>query len=131
MADPNTLTVLQGKTFRVIFKMADSSSNPISLAGYGATFTVYNRAGGSVSLTVNDTMAGDPDTTGNTDAPVIIEPAGATGQINVRLGSDQTATLTRDGVYDMTLYSLTDSTEVEEVAAGPLTIVLKGADTAS
>jgi hypothetical protein len=125
--DPNQLTAYQGKTFRVSFQVSDGSQ-PQSLAGYGATFQILQRAGGTVVLEVDDTMTGDSLDAGNADVPVAIEPNGQTGLVQVRLGADQTATLTKSGVYDCSIYSKTDSTEVQLLAGGPLSVILIGGE---
>ena len=131
--DPNTLIMYQGKTFRVVFTLNSGGATPVpqSLAGFGARIQILNRAGGSVLVDVNDKTTIDPITkqaypTG--DAPVVVEPNGKTGQVAIRLGADVTATITKSGVYDATIYSLTDSTEVARLASGPLTLIPVGGD---
>jgi hypothetical protein len=144
LTDPNLLTMLQGKTFRVVFTMKTSGATPVpvSLAGYGAMFTIYTRAGGSIVLQVLDTTTVDPDagsfpwpanpptpgTFPSGDAPVQVEPSGLTGQVWVRLGADITSTISKTGAYDAVIYLKSDPTEVQPLASGPLLVLPFGAD---
>jgi hypothetical protein len=124
--DPHILTVRQDKTYRVVFRLKSATGTPVSLAGYGARFAVLNRPDGTVLIHVDDTTF-DP---GNpSDPAVVLEPAGATpgtGEIHIRLGADQTALLTKNGVYDCAIYSKTDATEIQPVCSGPLTLLRVG-----
>lgn len=129
--DPKILTIRQGKTFRVTFQMTTSGATPtpISLAGYGARFQVLSRVGGTVLITVDDTTF-DP---GNpADKSVYVEPGGATpaiGQIQIRLGADQTALLTRNCAYDCGIYLKSDpNTEIEPICSGPVVLLKLGAE---
>lgn len=127
MADPLILTVRQGKTYRVVFRVKDTNNNPVSLTGYGARFQVVSRVGGSVLVSVDDTM----DDPGNmSDSSVQVEPGAtpAIGEIHVRLGADQTASLLRSGAYDAEIYSKTDPTEVQPVCSGPLILLPLGSE---
>lgn len=125
--DPRILTIRQGKTYRVTFRFRDVLNNPISLAGYGARFQVLTRVGGTVVISVDDTTK-DP---GNLTIPsILIEPGGtpAMGQIQVRLGADQTVLLTRNGAYDCGIYQKTDPlTEVQPICSGPVVLLKLGA----
>lgn len=123
--DPHTLTVRQGKTYRVVFRIKDAAGNPVSLQGYGARFQILNRPDGTALINVDDTMA-DP---GNpADANVQLEPGAtpAIGEIHVRLGADETLLLSRTGVYDCGIYSKVDATEVQPVSSGPLVVLRVG-----
>lgn len=125
--DPKILTVRQAKTYRVVFRVKDVNGNPLSLTGYGARFQIVSRVGGTVLLSVDDTM----DDPGNAmDSSIIIQPGAtpAIGEIHVRLGADQTALLARNGAYDIGIYSKTDVTEVQPVCSGPLIVLAIGAE---
>lgn len=130
MSDASSLTLRQGKTYRVVFRMTDADNNPIPLTGYGATFQVLNRANGTVLILVDDTTPDPGDLTSQDPAGVVLEPGAtpAIGEVHVRLGADQTLALTRDGVYDCAIYSKTDPTEVQPVASGPLVVLTVGSE---
>jgi hypothetical protein len=119
------LTVRQGKTYRVVFRLKDALGNPVSLAGNGARFRVLNRPDGTVLVDVDDTKV-DPGFPA--DADVQLEPGAtpATGEVHVRLGADQTTLIARSGVYDCELYSKTDPTEVQPISSGPLVLLRVG-----
>jgi hypothetical protein len=119
-ADPRTLYVRQGDTFRATFTWEDSAGNPNSLTGYHALFQVLNRVGGTAQLTVSSQDSAEDDGT------VTIEPDDTTGVITVRLTAQQTATLTRNCVYTLDIISLTDATEVDNISAGPVVVSLAG-----
>jgi hypothetical protein len=132
-SDPNALTMLKGKTFRATFQVNNNATTPtaVSLAGYGATFTVYNRVGGTAVFSLTDQTTTDPATNepfATGDAPVLVEPDSQTGLIAVRVGADLTAMVTRSGAYEVTIYKQTDSTEIQLIAAGPLFVLPPGAD---
>lgn len=123
--DPRTLTVNQGKTYRVVFRARDGAGALIPLTGYGARFVVLSRANGNVLIAVSD-LTEDP---GNlADPNVQVEPAGLVGEVHVRLGADQTSILTRNCVYDAVIYSKTDATEVLPLSSGPIVLVKVGGE---
>ena len=125
--DPRVLTLRQNKTFRVVFRLLNPgvTPTPVSLVGYGATFQILAKPDGTVLVSVDDTSF-DP---GNpADMDVQVEPSGATGEIHIRLGADQTANIAKNAVYDCAIYSKTDATEINPVSSGPVIVLKVGAE---
>jgi hypothetical protein len=101
------MTIVQGATLRKVFVWKGADDAPISLAGWTARMQVRDKPGGSVLLT-SDVANGD----------ITLEPAGATGEIHLRVGADKTNTITKSGFYDIELVATADATEVRRLIGG-------------
>jgi hypothetical protein len=124
-ADPYTLTLQQGKTFRVGFQVKNSSGVATPLTGWGARFVILDKPNGIAKVTVDQTIL-DPITP--FDPCVVIEPGSVVGLIHVRLGADQTKDLVKSCCYDASVYNLTDLTEVQPLSSGIMVVLKMGAE---
>jgi hypothetical protein len=123
-ADPRTIHVRQGAAWRGVFTWTQPvvpatdpvTYEPVDSTGYTAVFRWLAKAGGAVLLTVVS-----PDTD---DGGIGIDPD--TGEWTVHLCAEDTALLTKDGVYELDAVSETDPCEVVLISAGFANLVLRG-----
>jgi hypothetical protein len=122
--DPRTIHVRQGATWRGTFTWTQpvdpptdpATYEPVDVTGYTARFRWLTKAGGTVLLTVVS-----PDTD---DGGIAIDPETAAFAVN--LCAEDTALLTKDGVYELDAVSATNPCEVVEISAGYANLILAG-----
>src|SRR5688572_9979364 len=109
-ADPRTIHVRQGAAWRGVFTWTQPvvpatdpvTYEPVDVTGYTAVFRWLSKAGGTVLLEVTSPDADD----GGIDIDV------ADAVFTVHLCGEDTALLTKDGVYELDAVSETDPCEV-------------------
>jgi hypothetical protein len=115
MATETDIEVIQGATFNLSMTWTtdDQVPVPISLSGYRAHMQIRSKAG----------AVGTPwaDAT-SSNGQIILEPGSVTGAIAVRIPATVTATLKKDGWYDLFVIASADATEATRLLAGKVTL---------
>ena len=122
--DPRTIHVRQGAAWRGVFTWTQPvvpatdpvTYEPVPSGDYTAVFRWLTKAGGTVLLEVTS-----PDTD---DGGIDIDADDAV--FTVHLCGEDTALLTKDGVYELDAVSTTDPCEVVLISAGFANLVLRG-----
>lgn len=108
--------IVQNATFTMRVTWTDSvTSNPISLANYFAHMQVRSKVGATGTPLLDLSSEG-------TAPALIIEPGGATGEIDIRIPATGTATLTKNCVYDLFVINKTDPTDATRLVKGAITL---------
>lgn len=105
--DPTLLVIRQGKTLRRRYTYEDSAGTPISLLDWAIRMQVRDKPGGTVMLEASDATG-----------EFVIHPGGVVGRLDLRVGADRTAGVTKNGFYDIELIRRTDPTEIRELISG-------------
>lgn len=109
MADGDAyLTLHQGATFQAVFVWQDPNGVPIPLTGLSARLQA--RRGSQVLLDLG------------VGSGLTLEPAGATGEIHVRIGATVTAGLAQSGTYELEVFDPLDTDEVHRLVKGRLLV---------
>ena len=113
MSDPADydITIHCGATFKLEVAWADSASTPIVIAPLQARMQIRQRR------TSTTTMASLSSATGE-----ILLDSPTAGIIKIRIPATVTETILKDGVYDLELFSTTDTTEVDRLLQGRVTV---------
>ena len=114
-ATPFNLDIVQGATYRfsVTYTTGGATPTPSSLAGYRAHMQIRRRPGTTILVDLAST---------GTSPAIQVEPSSQTGVVSVRIPATLTATLSRDGVYDLFLINETDATEAFRLLYGNVTV---------
>lgn len=118
------LQIKQGATFRrsLVWKTRDDAgtATPVPLAGYVARMQIRSRKGAATALLTLTSDAESDDYSPH--AHLVLEPEGATGQVDIYIGATATDQLTRSGVYDLEFHLLGDPDEVVALAGGAVVL---------
>ena len=111
MATQTDIEIVQGATFNMSMTWTtdDDPPQPISLDGYGAHMQIRSKPGAAGAPWVN---------IGSQTGEITLEPGNTTGLLAIRIPSTVTATLKKNGWYDLFVFSNTDMTEAVRLLAG-------------
>lgn len=116
MATETDIEIVQGATFNLsmTWTTSDVTPQPISLLGYRAHMQIRSKAG----------AAGPPwADASSSNGQITLEPGNSTGLIAVRIPATVTATLKKNGWYDLFVIASSDATEATRLLAGKVTLV--------